>query len=209
MNGGGGGYSPARRPLRGRGAARPHPYRRDGPMDRPGYGYSGGMGMGYGGPRGGDMYRGGGGMMHPPAQARQPTREAAKPEEKIDRTKICPLFLRVFIRDGSHHETTDFAVRGEEPIEDSIIIYTWMDATLRELADLIQQVKSEARAPRLDLSFAFVYPDRCGKNVIKHVQTLSSIPLTRGRGARMDNDKTLKQLGFETGDFVDVALLNK
>ena len=37
---------------------------------------------------------------------------------------------------GGHHSREDFAVRGKEP-KDEVQIYTWKDATLRELTDLV------------------------------------------------------------------------
>lgn len=37
---------------------------------------------------------------------------------------------------GGHHPNEDFAVRGKEP-KDEVQIYTWKDATLRELTDLV------------------------------------------------------------------------
>lgn len=37
---------------------------------------------------------------------------------------------------GGHHSDNEFAVRGKEP-KDEVQIYTWMDATLRELTDLV------------------------------------------------------------------------
>lgn len=37
---------------------------------------------------------------------------------------------------GSHHLNEDFKVRGKEP-KDEVQIYTWKDATLRELTDLV------------------------------------------------------------------------
>lgn len=37
---------------------------------------------------------------------------------------------------GGHHNVNEFAVRGKEP-KDEVQIYTWMDATLRELTDLV------------------------------------------------------------------------
>lgn len=39
-------------------------------------------------------------------------------------------------------------------------MYTWMDATLRDLADLVQQVNEEAQHRNATLSFAMVYPDQ-------------------------------------------------
>lgn len=38
---------------------------------------------------------------------------------------------------GGHHGDEDFAVRGKEP-KDEVQIYTWKDATLRELTDLVR-----------------------------------------------------------------------
>lgn len=37
---------------------------------------------------------------------------------------------------GGHHSKEEFAVRGKEP-KDEVQIYTWKDATLRELTDLV------------------------------------------------------------------------
>lgn len=39
----------------------------------------------------------------------------------VDREKICPLLIRVFIKPGSHHRLEDFAVRGKEPGGDAEI----------------------------------------------------------------------------------------
>lgn len=61
----------------------------------------------------------------------------------IDRTKTCPLLLRVFVKQGAHHRIEDFAKQqqqgGQEP--ECIHVYTWVDATLSELADLVQEVR--------------------------------------------------------------------
>ncbi len=48
-------------------------------------------------------------------------------------------------------------------------IYTWMDASLRELTDLVKEVNVHARNRSSRLSFALVYPDRRGINVIRQV----------------------------------------
>ncbi|KAI9079989.1 hypothetical protein K1719_038054 [Acacia pycnantha] len=50
--------------------------------------------------------------------------------------KTCPLLLRVFTKTGGHHTNEEFVVRGKEP-KDEVQIYTWKDATLRELTDLV------------------------------------------------------------------------
>ena len=37
---------------------------------------------------------------------------------------------------GRHHDLDEFAIRGQEP-KDEVQIYTWKDASLRELTDLV------------------------------------------------------------------------
>lgn len=46
-------------------------------------------------------------------------------------------YLLKFLKIGGHHSREDFAVRGKEP-KDEVQIYTWKDATLRELTDLVR-----------------------------------------------------------------------
>lgn len=125
---------------------------------------------------------------------------AANQPVVIDRTKTCPLLLRVFVKPGAHHRIEDFAKRGQEP-DGCIHVYTWMDATLGELTELVQEVNDDARKPRTRLSFAFIYPDRRGRNVMRQVGMVMV-----GRPS-IDDDKTLAQLQFQTGDLLDVALL--
>lgn len=57
--------------------------------------------------------------------------------------QVCPLLLRVFTRRGGHHRLEEFARRGHEP-EDEVAMYTWPDATLRELSDLVKEVRPRA-----------------------------------------------------------------
>ena len=56
---------------------------------------------------------------------------------------MCPLLLRVFPRRGGHHRLEEFARRGAEP-EGELTMYTWPDATLRELTDLVKEVRGGA-----------------------------------------------------------------
>jgi len=210
--GGGGGGGPDRRGRRGGGGGgnRAHPDR----DDRQGGGFGGGGpqgGFGGGPRRGGGGGGGGGPYRAPQMEQRQqhPQQPPPPPQPKIDRTKICPLLLRVYIQLDEHHAASSFAVRGSEPNEDSIVCYTWPDATLRELAGLIQQVNPEARSQKREISIAFVYPDRTGTNVVKHVATIPT-RAQRGRGANGQSDqKTLAELKFETGDSLSVALLQR
>ncbi|KAL7203455.1 hypothetical protein ACSBR2_016689 [Camellia fascicularis] len=123
--------------------------------------------------------------------------------EPVDREKTCPLLLRVFTKIGGHHTDSDFAVRGKEP-KDEVQIYTWKDASLRELTDLVKEVAPEARRRDAVLSFAFVYPDKHGRFVVKEVGRTYSYP----SGRRPDSGgKALGELSFQIGDYLDVAIL--
>ncbi|MCO5552767.1 hypothetical protein L7F22_006284 [Adiantum nelumboides] len=131
-----------------------------------------------------------------------PSQPVGTQKQKSEPVKTCPLLLRVFTKTGGHHTVEDFAVRGKEP-KDEVQIYTWRDATLRELTDLVKEVAPAARRKEARLSFAFVYPDRRGRNVIRNVG------MTHASGGRRggDENRTLADLHFQTGDFLDVAIL--
>ncbi|KAK9198547.1 hypothetical protein WN944_013732 [Citrus x changshan-huyou] len=149
--------------------------------------------------------------------------------EPVDREKTCPLLLRVSLSlcfsklsmaaasasllCDRMKPGEDFAVRGKEP-KDEVQIYTWKDATLRELTDLVlrptleyrgirREVAPEARRRNAELSVAFVYPDKHGRFVLKQVGMTHSY----GNGRRLDDSKALAELNFESGDYLDVAIL--
>ncbi|KAL8142176.1 hypothetical protein V2J09_015208 [Rumex salicifolius] len=130
-----------------------------------------------------------------------PPLSAPRFQTVIDREKTCPLLLRVFTKVGGHHVTEDFAVRGKEP-KNEFQIYTWKDATLRELTDLVKEVTPEARKRGSRLSFAFVYPDNRGRFVVRRVGETFAF----GNGRQLDDNRALGDLGFETGDYLDVAI---
>lgn len=129
-----------------------------------------------------------------------PSQVVVKPAEPpLDRAKVCPLMLRVFTRRGGHHRLEDFARRGQEP-DDEVSMYTWPDATLRELSDLVKEVLPDARQRQSRMGFALIYPDRNGRNIMRIVGQVHSSRIGD------DDNKTLKQVKFQTGDFVDVAV---
>lgn len=63
------------------------------------------------------------------------------------------------------------------------------------------QVNEAARRPRARLSFALVYPDRRGVNVMRQVGVVMA-----GRPGA-DDARALQELSFQTGDLLSVALL--
>mmetsp|Transcript_54142 Transcript_54142/g.171814 ORF Transcript_54142/g.171814 Transcript_54142/m.171814 type:complete len:191 (-) Transcript_54142:10-582(-) len=151
----------------------------------------GGFNGGRGGPGQGRGPRG------PPVASAVTVAAPVPPPVAVDREKTCPLLLRVFPKVGDHHRVQEFAQRGKEPAGE-LQIYTWKDATLRELTELVKAVRPEASRARL--GFAFVYPDRRGNNVMRPVGSCFSV--RRGE----DDDKTLQGLNFQTGDYLDVAI---
>eukprot|EP01114_Cavostelium_apophysatum_P018000 TRINITY_DN5472_c0_g1_i1.p1 TRINITY_DN5472_c0_g1~~TRINITY_DN5472_c0_g1_i1.p1 ORF type:complete len:148 (+),score=14.89 TRINITY_DN5472_c0_g1_i1:291-734(+) len=131
---------------------------------------------------------------------------------EVDREKICPFLLRVFYKMSAHNRAELFDRRGDEP-SDEIQIYTWKDATLREITTLLQQVVSAANSKNARLSFAVVYPDKIGRMVLKEIGTCWSAPSVAASRTRRttaeitkDDNKTLDELRFETGDYLDVAI---
>uniref|UniRef100_A0A3Q4I2Z1 18 kDa Sin3-associated polypeptide n=1 Tax=Neolamprologus brichardi TaxID=32507 RepID=A0A3Q4I2Z1_NEOBR len=80
--------------------------------------------------------------------------------------QTCPLLLRVFTTNsGRHHRVDEFA-RGNVPSSE-LQIYTWMDATLKELTSLVKEVYPEARKKGTYFSFAIVivFAFICGSNL--------------------------------------------
>ncbi|KAK1262093.1 Histone deacetylase complex subunit SAP18 [Acorus gramineus] len=141
-----------------------------------------------------------------PKQQRQPwpglsnPKRPRPPMEPVDREKTCPLLLRVFTKVGSHHAGEDFVVRGKEP-KDEFQIYTWKDATLRELTALVKEVAPAARRREAKLSFAIVFPDKFGHFVV------NPVGVAHGNWGKLDDGKALGELNFEVGDYLDVAIL--
>jgi len=121
----------------------------------------------------------------------------------VDREKTCPLYLRIYHRVGGHHRVEDFDRRGREPTQDEIAIYTWKDASLRELTELLMSAVPAAKARTARFAFGFVYPDKMGRMVLREVGQTVGRPR---KGEDKDDAKTLDELHFETGDFVDVAI---
>ena len=84
----------------------------------------------------------------------------------MGRDKIPPFLLRIFLQKGNHlqEKTLTGILNGSKTrgTEDELQVYTWRDATLRELADLILDVVPETREFEkcLVLNFRLVYPGR-------------------------------------------------
>uniref|UniRef100_A0A3B3U3C8 Histone deacetylase complex subunit SAP18 n=2 Tax=Poecilia TaxID=8080 RepID=A0A3B3U3C8_9TELE len=109
-----------------------------------------------------------------------------EPEKPIDREKTCPLLLRVFTTNsGRHHRSDEFA-RGNVPSSE-LQIYTWMDATLKELTSLVKEVYPEAR-----------------KKGTHFIKLYKSVTVSGRKG--LDDAMTLQSQRFQIGDYLDIAI---
>ncbi|OTF74640.1 histone deacetylase complex subunit SAP18-like protein [Euroglyphus maynei] len=121
-------------------------------------------------------------------------------DDNVDREKKCPLLLRVFINtSGRHYHLSEYS-RGSVPSKE-VQIYTWMDATLKELTGLVKEVNQDARKPGTRFDFALVFPDARSSTY-----RIREIGMTINGRKEPDDMKTLAQSRFQIGDFLDVAI---
>lgn len=71
----------------------------------------------------------------------------------VDRQKTCPMLVRLFCKNNSFHRLEEFV--DKQPVDDELVIYTWKDATLKELTALIKQVHEECRHAECKFQFRF------------------------------------------------------
>ncbi|XP_033739598.1 histone deacetylase complex subunit SAP18-like [Pecten maximus] len=122
-----------------------------------------------------------------------------EPEKPIDREKTCPLLLRVFCSSGRHNPLSEFA-RGQTP-SNELQIYTWMDATLKELTSLVKEVNPDARRKGTFFDFAIVYPDPRTP-----VYRMREIGTTCAGHRGQDDGQSLTSKRFQIGDYLDIAV---
>jgi hypothetical protein len=98
---------------------------------------------------------------------------------RLDRERTCPFLLPVFVRLGDHSPPRAYHGTDGVPSDAHVSemhIYTWEDATLLELAELVRERIEDVRTKRVfrdevgqggvkrfpDQHFCIVYPDREG-----------------------------------------------
>ncbi len=89
---------------------------------------------------------------------------------EIDRSKVCPLLLRCFWRMNRGNPLSDYrqTTKGIFPNQE-VQIYTWQDATLKEICELIKDVVPAAREKSATLNFSLVCLNHDGNHSIKQV----------------------------------------
>jgi histone deacetylase complex subunit SAP18 len=120
-------------------------------------------------------------------------------EKTVDRQKVCPILVRVFCSSGRHHLPTDY-MRGKTPANE-LQIYTWMDATLKELMNMVRASNPDARRRGTRFDFAVVYAE-----FRTPVYRMRDLGTTYAGRLGADDNVTLASKKFQIGDLIDVAI---
>ncbi|OLL22804.1 Histone deacetylase complex subunit SAP18 [Neolecta irregularis DAH-3] len=122
--------------------------------------------------------------------------------EPVDRQKTTPFLLRLFYKNGGFHHIDEFSV-DRQPIHDEVIIYTWKDATLLELTQLLSQACPQVKKANTRCAFRLVYVDNVrGRMQTKDIGTVNLMQ------ANAESSRTLEQERLVVGDWLDVAILS-
>ena len=136
----------------------------------------------------------------------------------VDRKKTCPFMIKMYCRINGHHRLDEFSPP-RFPVEDEMIVYTWKDATLKELSSLVREVLGDSELPgglkgtdpTLKFSFNLMYPDtkRPGCHFLsKSLGWAFEGGEVEARAHQLidSSAKSLDSLKFVPGDFIDVAI---
>lgn len=118
---------------------------------------------------------------------------------RIDREKTCPILIRVFV--GTAHLASNEYGSGKLPAEQELHIHTWLDASIRELATLIREVRPEARRPGTRLDFNILFPE----TQMRGYRSRGIGEVFIGQRSS-DEHRTLEDSRFQIGDMLDVAI---
>lgn len=129
-------------------------------------------------------------------------------QHHLDRTRSCPFLIRTFVAPRDHappHAYHGMDGVPNDPLCEEVSIYTWEDATLFELAELVRERVEKARAKKNfdsthgkrfpDLHFCVVYPDREGKYIMKGLGWVRDFKHVDSAEER----RTIGSLGFQMG----------
>ena len=86
-------------------------------------------------------------------------------------------------------------------IADALETHTWKDASLRELTRLVQSIEPKAKDNMLE--FSHVYCDKDGRSRLRKIGRVHG-----GGKEGDDSNKTLHDIGFETGDYICISVLS-
>ncbi|KAG4301819.1 hypothetical protein PCANB_002078 [Pneumocystis canis] len=120
------------------------------------------------------------------------------PSKPIDRKKTTPFLLRLFYKIGGFHSIDEFHPESQ-PIADEVQIYTWKDAKLHELAQLLAKAIPNNKNTRFSFRLIFNdhYKERYQTRDIGQVSLFSK---------GLEANRTLQDIHFVIGDWIDVAV---
>ncbi|ORY80724.1 Sin3 associated polypeptide p18-domain-containing protein [Leucosporidium creatinivorum] len=130
---------------------------------------------------------------------------------RVDRDKVTPSLLRVFVNHGIHHDDSQFTPL-QQPTNHEYQLYAWRDTTVRELLLLLRDTAPTLRSsPQARYSLRLIFYDpqlaRFTSRDLANLSARDLLPLaqggTQGRGA----ERTLDDVRYVVGDFVDVAYI--
>jgi len=104
----------------------------------------------------------------------------------------------MFYKENESHKVSEFENKELEGKE--IKIYTWMDATLRELSDLLKDLIPNVKRKECVLEFYTIYFNYYGKFMKRNIGTIHA--MEKGK----DDFETLNSLNFHIGDLIDVCI---
>ncbi len=119
--------------------------------------------------------------------------------QEINREKICPFLIRLFYKENDFNSLEEMN-SGKFPSSRELHIYTWLDASLRELTMLIRDSVDFAKRKDAILNYSFIFPDSKGKYQRKEIGNINMYK--KGQ----DDNKTLQQLRFSVGDYIDISI---
>ncbi|KAI1277596.1 Sin3 associated polypeptide p18-domain-containing protein [Xylaria sp. FL0933] len=140
----------------------------------------------------------------------------------MDRHTTSPFALQLFYRTGAFHRPDEF---GTDPLPPSLILHTWHDCTLDELAHHIAAADGDLLpnpAIGTRLAFRLIFQDTRGQALVNKytVKELGSVVIGDGGPGLSpedadaertfddtDPDKTLSDARFVVGDYISCAIL--
>lgn len=112
----------------------------------------------------------------------------------VNRVETCPTLIRTFYQKDEHHSIAEYVSTFPSP---EVYVYTWADATLREVAYTI--LRSVKLPDVKTMSFSMVMPDcEHGGWKMEHV---ADVDLDQEE----PDKRTLDSFGFKPGYFFDIA----
>ncbi|KAI8069218.1 Sin3 associated polypeptide p18-domain-containing protein [Gongronella butleri] len=125
----------------------------------------------------------------------------AEEKQPVVREEVTPFLLKIYVQFNGHNSPAKYT-KGKTPSQDyELQMYTWKDATLRELTQLIQEGVPEARESDAHLAFRLMYLNTKNGNT-EHRE----LEVIHGTNASNNEDQSLEKIGFITGDYLDVAI---